>query len=99
MRKLRIVALGVVAAVMGGVLFQLPANALDVTWGDGPLKGQSNDTIQATLKASIVPLALPPLGALTVEGEFTFAPATHAPLEVECAISLPSSESKFGLVV
>ncbi len=63
------------------------ANALDVTWGDGPLKGQSNDTIQATLKAAILPLAVPPLGALTVEGEFQFAAATHAPLEVECAIA------------
>ncbi len=62
-------------------------NALDVTWGDGPLKGQSNDTILATCKASILPFAVPPLGALTVEGEFTFAPLTHAPLEVECAIA------------
>lgn len=62
-------------------------NALDVTWGDGPLKGQSNDTIQATLKASILPLAVPPLGALTVDAEFQFAAATHAPLEVECAIA------------
>lgn len=63
------------------------ANALDVTWGDGPLKGQSNDTILATCKAAILPLAIPPLGALTIDGEFTFAPATHAPLEVECAIA------------
>jgi isoquinoline 1-oxidoreductase beta subunit len=63
------------------------ANALNVTWGDGPLKGQSNETILATCKAAILPLVLPPLGALTVEGEFTFAPATHAPLEVECAIA------------
>ena len=63
------------------------ANALDVTWGDGPLKGQSNDTIQATLKASILPLAVPPLGALSIDGEFEFAPANHAPLEVECAIA------------
>jgi isoquinoline 1-oxidoreductase beta subunit len=62
-------------------------NALDVTWGDGPLKGQSNDTIFATLKSALLPFALPPLGALTVEGEFQFAPATHAPLEVECAIA------------
>ena len=62
-------------------------NALDVTWGDGPLKGQSNDTILATCKAAIAPLAVPPLGALTVDGDFTFAPATHAPLEVECAIA------------
>ncbi len=63
------------------------ANALDVTWGDGPLKGQSNDSLQATLKAAIAPLAVPPLGALTVEGDFTFAAAAHAPLEVECAIA------------
>ena len=62
-------------------------NALDVTWGDGPLKGQSNDTILATCKAAIAPLAVPPLGALSIDGEFTFAPATHAPLEVECAIA------------
>ena len=63
------------------------ANALDITWGDGPLKGQSDATIQATLKAAIAPLALPPLGALTVEGEFQFAAATHCPIEVECAIA------------
>ena len=62
-------------------------NALDVTWGDGPLKGQSNTTINATLKSALAPFAVPPLGALTVEGEFTFAAATHAPLEVECAIA------------
>ncbi len=63
------------------------AVALDITWGDGPMKGQSDATIQATLKAAIAPLALPPLGALTVEGEFQFAAATHCPLEVECAIA------------
>jgi isoquinoline 1-oxidoreductase beta subunit len=62
-------------------------NALDVTWGDGPFKGQSNDTILATCKASIAPLALPPLGGLTIDADFTFAPANHAPLEVECAIA------------
>lgn len=62
-------------------------NALDVTWGDGPLKGQSNETLFATLRQALPPMAVPPLGALTVEGEFTFAPATHAPLEVECAIA------------
>ena len=63
------------------------ANALDITWGDGPLKGQSDASIQATLKGAIAPLALPPLGAVTVEGEFQVAAATHAPLEVECAIA------------
>ena len=62
-------------------------NALDVTWGDGPLRGQSNDSIIATCKAAVAPLALPPLGAATVDAEFTFAAANHAPLEVECAIA------------
>ncbi|MBI5279103.1 MAG: molybdopterin-dependent oxidoreductase [Burkholderiales bacterium] len=63
------------------------ALALDITWGDGPLAGQSDASIQAALKASIAPLAAPPLGALTVEGDFTFAACTHCPLEVECAIA------------
>jgi isoquinoline 1-oxidoreductase subunit beta len=63
------------------------AVALDITWGDGPMKGQSDASIQARLKSAIAPLALPPLGALTVEGEFQFAAATHCPLEVECAIA------------
>ena len=63
------------------------ALALDITWGDGPLAGQSDATIQAALKATIAPLAVPPLGALTVQGDFQFAAATHCPLEVECAIA------------
>ena len=62
-------------------------NALDVTWGDGPLKGQTNDSIFATCRAALAPMAIPPLGAATVDAEFTFAPATHAPLEVDCAIA------------
>lgn len=61
--------------------------ALDITWGDGPLKGQSNASVMAKLKAANLPVALPPLGGLTVDGEFEFAPASHAPLEVECAIA------------
>lgn len=63
------------------------ALALDITWGDGPLANQSDASIQAALKASMPPQALPPLGAVTVDGEFAFAAATHCPLEVECAIA------------
>ena len=62
------------------------ANALDITWGDGPIKGQSNATIQASLKKSILPFAIPSLGSITVDGEFEMAPVSHAPLEVDCAI-------------
>ena len=63
------------------------ANMLDITWGNGPIRGQTNETIQATLKNSILPFVVPPLGALTVDGEFEMAPASHAPLEVDCAIA------------
>ncbi|HYR34020.1 MAG TPA: molybdopterin cofactor-binding domain-containing protein [Burkholderiales bacterium] len=62
------------------------ARALDITWGDGTNKGQSDATIAAALKAANPPLAAPPLGALTVGGEFEFPAATACPLEVECAI-------------
>ena len=62
-------------------------NALEVTWGRGTVDGESNATITQKLKAAILPFAIPPLGALTVEGEFEMAPAAHAPLEVECAIA------------
>ena len=62
-------------------------NALDVTWGAGTIDHHSNATITAQLKASILPFALPPLGALTVEGEFEMAPVSHAALEVDCAIA------------
>lgn len=62
-------------------------NALDITWGNGPLAGQSDASIMATLKKANPPLAVPPLGALTVEGEFEWRAATHCPLEVETAIA------------
>lgn len=84
-----VVARQVGVAVMAETFGQAwdAGNALDVTWGNGPLAGQSNDTILATCKAAIAPLAVPPLGGLTIDAEFQFAPATHAPLEVECAIA------------
>lgn len=62
-------------------------NALDITWGDGPLAGESDATIMTRLKQANPPLALPPLGALTVDGEFEWRAATHCPLEVETAIA------------
>ncbi|HXF44550.1 MAG TPA: molybdopterin cofactor-binding domain-containing protein [Burkholderiaceae bacterium] len=62
-------------------------NALEITWGDGPLAGQSDATIMDRLKRSNPPLAIPPLGALTVEGEFEWRAAAHCPLEVETAIA------------
>lgn len=61
--------------------------ALDITWGDGNMRGQSDATIQAQLKAAIAPLVDSPPGTMTVEGEFEWPAATACPLEVECAIA------------
>ncbi|MGJ7603626.1 xanthine dehydrogenase family protein molybdopterin-binding subunit [Variovorax sp. LT1R20] len=62
-------------------------NALDVTWTAGPVAGESNASIQQKLKSALLPFLLPPLGALTVEGEFEFAAVSHCPMETECAIA------------
>lgn len=63
------------------------ANALDVTFGPGPIDHENNATIRAELRKQVLPFAIPPLGALTVEAEFDWAPATHAPLETEAAVA------------
>jgi isoquinoline 1-oxidoreductase beta subunit len=60
--------------------------ALDITWGDGTNKGLSDAGIRATLKAAMLPLLPAPLGTIAIDAEFEFPAASHAPLEVECAI-------------
>ncbi len=60
--------------------------ALDITWGDGPNKGMSDASIQAALKAAVLPLLPAPLGSISIDAEFEFPAASHCPLEVECAI-------------
>lgn len=61
-------------------------NALDVTWGAGTVDGENNASITQKLKATVPPFLLPPIGGLTIEGEFEMAPLSHAPLESDCAI-------------
>ncbi len=60
--------------------------ALDITWGNGPLANMSNASINNLCRAAIPPLlpALP--GTIGLDAEFTWKPASAAPLEVECAI-------------
>ena len=60
--------------------------ALDITWGDGPLKGESDATIGAKLRAAIPPLVAALPGTIAIDAEFTWKAATACPLEVECAI-------------
>ncbi|HEV7651647.1 MAG TPA: molybdopterin cofactor-binding domain-containing protein [Actinophytocola sp.] len=61
--------------------------ALDVDWGPGTVDGESDDSVRTKLKAAQLPLAVPPLGALSVDAEFTFAFASNAPLEPDNAIA------------
>lgn len=60
--------------------------ALDITWGDGPNKGMSDASINAALRAALPPMLPAPLGTWAIDAEFEFPAASHAPLEVECAI-------------
>jgi len=63
------------------------ARALDITWGDGNMQGQSDATILAAMKAALPPLvpALP--GTIAIDAEFTWPAATAAPLEPDNAIA------------
>ena len=61
-------------------------NALNITWGDGPLKGESDATILSKLRAAILPLLPAPPLTVAIDAEFTWRAATACPLEVECAI-------------
>ncbi|MQA13869.1 MAG: molybdopterin-dependent oxidoreductase [Pseudonocardiaceae bacterium] len=62
-------------------------NALDVTFGPGPIDGESNESIMQQLRRSIVPLAVPEVGAQTVDAEFEWPAANNAALEPECAVA------------
>jgi isoquinoline 1-oxidoreductase subunit beta len=61
--------------------------ALDVDWGPGTVDGESDASVHTKLKRAQLPLAVPPLGAASVDAEFTFAFASNAPLEPDNAIA------------
>lgn len=60
---------------------------MKATWTPGPSDGVSDDDIFDRLRRESLPLAIPALGASTVEGEFTFATVAHAPMETQTAIA------------
>jgi isoquinoline 1-oxidoreductase beta subunit len=61
--------------------------ALEVDWNPGTVAGESDATVLAKLKKAQLPLAVPPLGSISVDAEFTFAVASNAPLEPDNAIA------------
>lgn len=60
---------------------------MKATWTPGPSDGVSDADIFARLEREALPLAIPALGADTVEGVFEFATVTHAPMETQTAIA------------
>jgi isoquinoline 1-oxidoreductase subunit beta len=62
--------------------------AIDVTWGQGTVDGQSDDSVEAQLRAVIPDLTTSlSLLASSVEADFFFAFASNSPLEPDCAIA------------
>jgi len=61
--------------------------ALDVEWAAGTVDGESDESVLGKIKRAQLPLAVPPLGALTVEAEFTFMFSSNAALEPDNAIA------------
>jgi isoquinoline 1-oxidoreductase beta subunit len=64
-------------------------DALEVTWGPGSVDGASNASVRAELIANELPLPVPPVDLLaqTIDIEFDWAFANHAPMETNCAIA------------
>jgi isoquinoline 1-oxidoreductase beta subunit len=62
-------------------------DVFDVMWGPGTVDGQSNATVKAALVAAEIPMtpAIPLVASLDVEFDWAFA--NHAPMETNCAIA------------
>jgi isoquinoline 1-oxidoreductase subunit beta len=61
---------------------------IDVTWRPGAVAGQSDDTVEAQLRAALPDLTAPlSLIADSVDAEFFFAFASNSPLEPDIAIA------------
>ncbi|HEV7826602.1 MAG TPA: molybdopterin cofactor-binding domain-containing protein, partial [Mycobacteriales bacterium] len=62
-------------------------DALRVTWDDGTIDGLSDDDIRVKLRAAAQPFTVPKGLTKTVDGEFDFAFASHAPMETNSAVA------------
>ena len=63
-------------------------NALQVEWGPGPKDKESDETVKQGLQAAAQAMQLQPQpGQEVVEAEYTFAFATHSPLQPNSAIA------------
>lgn len=67
--------------------------ALDVEWDGGTIPGKSSADVLKELRRAQLPLAVPKLGATSVEGEFVFNFRSGSALEPNCAIADVRSDS------
>ncbi|MFC4944645.1 molybdopterin cofactor-binding domain-containing protein [Pseudonocardia sp. GCM10023141] len=58
-----------------------------VTWTGGTVDGESDASVEKKLKAAALPLVVPNILTKSVDAEITFAFASNAPLEPDCAIA------------
>lgn len=56
-------------------------DALEITWGAGPLDAVSDAKVDERLTQALAPLPAPPLLTQYVDGTFEFAFVSHAPME------------------
>ncbi|MBW0101737.1 molybdopterin cofactor-binding domain-containing protein [Pseudonocardia sp. KRD291] len=67
--------------------------AMTVQWEPGTVAGQDDESVLADLRKAELPLAVPPAGGSTVEGDFTFYFKSNSSLETNCAIADVRSDS------
>ncbi|MDN5746546.1 MAG: molybdopterin-dependent oxidoreductase, partial [Nocardioidaceae bacterium] len=67
--------------------------ALDVEWQAGTVPGKDSAEVLKQLRGSQLPLAVPKLGASSVEGEFVFHFRSGSALEPNCAVADVRSDS------
>ncbi|MEW2359178.1 molybdopterin cofactor-binding domain-containing protein [Spirillospora sp. NPDC029432] len=61
--------------------------ALDVTWRPGPVAGESDGTVLATLRKAVPRPSAPPPFSESIDAEFTFMFASNSPLEPDVAVA------------
>lgn len=84
-----------VIAIMGETFGHCLAaeEAVQATWNPGTNAGMSDEDYWAQLRQNAIPVAAPPLGQSTIDGEFEFAHVAHAPMETMSAIADVRSDS------
>jgi isoquinoline 1-oxidoreductase beta subunit len=60
---------------------------LDVEWNPGTVPGMSSDDVLEELRRAELPLAVPKLGATSIEGSFVFNFRSGSALEPNCAVA------------